>query len=219
MIEGLADFDELQLRKMADVINASTLKRVFDVLISIVGLIGAVPFFLLIPFGIVLSSRGPVLFVHKRYGKGGQPFHMYKFRTMVLGADQERDSLASLNEMSGPAFKIKNDPRIYPLGKWLRKFSLDELPQLWNVLKGDMSLVGPRPFLPGDERLFKSWHYYRHFVKPGVTSYWQLMGRNEITDFDQWAMLDLKYIQSWTIWEDIKIILKTPLVVLRGTGH
>jgi len=211
--------DELQLRKMAGVINASVSKRIFDIILSLVGLILAAPLFLFVSLGIILSSHGPVFFVQKRYGKDGKLFNIYKFRTMLHETHQTRDSLASLNEMSGPAFKIKNDPRIYPFGKWLRKFTLDELPQLWNILKGDMSFVGPRPFQLGDEKLFKAWHYYRHLIKPGATSFWQIMGRNEITDFDQWALLDLKYIQTWTIWKDFEVVAKTPLVILRGTGR
>lgn len=211
--------DEPELKRMAEVINTSVSKRIFDIVVSFFGLILFSPLYLLIPFGIIITSGRPVFFVHKRFGKDSKPFNMYKFRTMILGADRKRESLANLNEMSGPAFKIRSDPRVYPFGKWLRKFSLDELPQLWNILKGDMSVVGPRPFLLGDEKSFKPWHYHRHLIKPGVTSYWQIMGRNDISDFDHWAMLDLQYIQSWTFWKDIRIALRTPLIVLRGTGH
>jgi lipopolysaccharide/colanic/teichoic acid biosynthesis glycosyltransferase len=123
-----------------------------------------------------------------------------------------------LNHMRGPAFKIRNDPRVTPLGRFLRKFSIDELPQLWNVVRGDMSLVGPRPPLPDEYRAFKPWQRAKLAVCPGITCYWQIQGRSEITDFDEWARLDLKYIEEWNLWTDLKILLKTIPAVLRGHG-
>ena len=143
----------------------------------------------------------------------------YKFRTMATNAEQFKHELAAMNEMSGPVFKVTNDPRITPIGKWLRKYSLDELPQLFNVLRGEMSLVGPRP-LPVDEvkRFDDLAHRRRLSVKPGLTCLWQVSGRNQISDFKEWVRLDLEYIDNWSIWLDLKILLRTIPVVLRGTG-
>ncbi|MBI5772139.1 MAG: sugar transferase [Verrucomicrobia bacterium] len=174
---------------------------------------------LLVALAIKLTSPGPVLFRQQRSGLNGQPFRMYKFRTMVSDAEQQRQELAAFNEMDGPVFKITNDPRITPLGRLLRKFSVDELPQLWNVLRGEMSLVGPRP-LPVDEvRRFNDLaHRRRLSVKPGLTCLWQISGRNEVKDFKDWVRLDLEYIDNWSLWLDLKILLRTVPVVLLGTG-
>jgi len=143
---------------------------------------------------------------------------MYKFRTMTVGAEQMQDRLLAMNEMSGPAFKIKHDPRITPLGRVLRKSSLDELPQLFNVLMGQMSLVGPRAMSLRDYKLFEhDWHRRRFSVKPGITCLWQVNGRNSIA-FEQWMALDMQYIDKWSLWLDFKILAKTVPAVLRGTG-
>lgn len=165
------------------------------------------------------TSPGPGFFRQQRAGLNGAPFEIFKFRTMVSNAEQFKHELAAMNEMSGPVFKITNDPRVTPVGKWLRKWSLDELPQLFNVLKGEMSLVGPRP-LPVDEvrRFSDLAHRRRLSVKPGLTCLWQIQGRNQISDFNEWVRLDLEYIDNWSIWLDLKILLLTPSVVLRGTG-
>jgi exopolysaccharide biosynthesis polyprenyl glycosylphosphotransferase len=165
------------------------------------------------------TSPGPVFFRQQRSGLNGAPFEIFKFRTMVSNAEQFKHELAAMNEMSGPVFKVTNDPRVTPIGKWLRKWSLDELPQLFNVLKGEMSLVGPRP-LPVDEvrRFSDLAHRRRLSVKPGLTCLWQIQGRNQISDFKEWVRLDLEYIDNWSIWLDLKILLLTPPVVLRGTG-
>jgi exopolysaccharide biosynthesis polyprenyl glycosylphosphotransferase len=174
---------------------------------------------LLIAFLIKLTSAGPVLFRQQRSGLNGSPFPIYKFRTMSTNAEQFKHELAAMNEMSGPVFKLTNDPRITPVGKWLRKFSLDELPQLFNVLRGEMSLVGPRP-LPVDEvRRFNDLaHRRRLSVKPGLTCLWQVSGRNKISDFKDWVRLDLQYIDNWSIWLDLLILIRTVPVVLLGTG-
>jgi exopolysaccharide biosynthesis polyprenyl glycosylphosphotransferase len=166
-----------------------------------------------------LTSPGPVLFRQMRSGLNGSPFCIYKFRTMATNAEQMKHELAAMNEMSGPVFKITNDPRITAFGKILRKFSLDELPQLFNVLRGEMSLVGPRP-LPVDEvkRFNDLAHRRRLSVKPGLTCLWQVSGRNQISDFKDWVRLDLQYIDNWSIWLDLKILLQTIPVVLMGTG-
>jgi lipopolysaccharide/colanic/teichoic acid biosynthesis glycosyltransferase len=168
---------------------------------------------------IKLTSAGPVMFRQQRSGLNGSPFSIYKFRTMMTNAEQLKHELAAMNEMTGPVFKVTNDPRITPLGKILRKFSLDELPQLFNVLRGEMSLVGPRP-LPVDEvkRFNDLAHRRRLSVKPGLTCLWQVSGRNKISDFKDWVRLDLQYIDNWSIWLDLAILLRTIPVVLRGTG-
>lgn len=185
-------------------------------------------FLILIPVSIVmagvaiaikLASPGPVFFRQQRAGLNGRPFMMLKFRTMVTNAEQLKQELAVLNEMTGPVFKVTNDPRVTPIGKWLRKSSLDEFPQLFNVLTGDMSLVGPRP-LPLDEvaRFDDVAHRRRLSVKPGLTCTWQVSGRNQVSDFREWVRLDLEYIDNWSLWLDIKILLKTIPVVLLGWG-
>jgi exopolysaccharide biosynthesis polyprenyl glycosylphosphotransferase len=168
---------------------------------------------------IKLTSPGPVMFRQPRSGLNGKPFTIYKFRTMVTNAEQFKHELAAMNEMSGPVFKVTNDPRVTPAGKWLRKFSLDELPQLFNVLRGEMSLVGPRP-LPVDEvkRFDDLAHRRRLSVKPGLTCLWQISGRNQISDFKEWVRLDLEYIDHWSLWLDLKILLRTIPAVLIGTG-
>ena len=165
------------------------------------------------------TSPGPIFFRQQRSGQNGQPFTLYKFRTMVTNAEQYKHELQAMNEMSGPVFKLTNDPRVTPIGKWLRKYSLDELPQLWNVLRGEMSLVGPRP-LPVDEvkRFSDLAHRRRLSVKPGLTCLWQIGGRNQIFDFKDWVRLDLEYIDNWSLWLDLKILFLTIPAVFRGTG-
>ncbi|HEY4416742.1 MAG TPA: sugar transferase [Verrucomicrobiae bacterium] len=165
------------------------------------------------------TSPGPVFFRQQRSGLNGAPFSIFKFRTMTTNAEQLKHELAAMNEMSGPVFKITNDPRVTPIGKLLRKFSLDEFPQLFNVLRGEMSLVGPRP-LPVDEvkRFNDLAHRRRLSVKPGLTCLWQVNGRNKITNFQEWVRLDLEYIDNWSIWLDIKILLRTIPAVFAGTG-
>jgi exopolysaccharide biosynthesis polyprenyl glycosylphosphotransferase len=175
--------------------------------------------FPLIALAIKLTSKGPVFFRQQRSGLNGAPFTLFKFRTMNSNAEQFKHELAAMNEMSGPVFKLTNDPRVTTMGKWLRKFSLDELPQLFNVLRGEMSLVGPRP-LPVDEvrRFHDLAHRRRLSVKPGLTCLWQISGRNQISDFKDWVRLDLQYIDNWSIWLDLAILLRTIPAVLMGTG-
>jgi exopolysaccharide biosynthesis polyprenyl glycosylphosphotransferase len=166
-----------------------------------------------------LTSSGPIFFKQTRSGLNGRPFTMYKFRTMVTDAEQLKQELDALNEMSGPVFKLTKDPRVTPLGRFLRKFSLDEFPQLFNVLRGDMSLVGPRPLPEYEVKRFDDCaHRRRLSVKPGLTCLWQVSGRNEVKDFKDWVRLDLQYIDNWSIWLDLKILLRTIPVVLLGTG-
>ena len=174
---------------------------------------------LLVALAVKLTSRGPVFFRQQRSGLNGRPFTMLKFRTMVTDAEQLKAELASFNEMDGPVFKVTNDPRVTALGRFLRKWSIDELPQLWNVLRFEMSLVGPRP-LPVDEirRINDPAHRRRLSVKPGLTCLWQISGRNDVKSFKEWVRLDLEYIDNWSLWLDVKILLKTIPVVLTGAG-
>jgi exopolysaccharide biosynthesis polyprenyl glycosylphosphotransferase len=194
-------------KQMLDVVGASFALILLSVPLIIVGAL------------VKLTSSGPILFRQERSGLNGRTFTMLKFRTMVSNAEQKKAELASFNEMDGPVFKISNDPRVTPIGKILRKFSVDELPQLWNVLKCEMSLVGPRP-LPVDEikRINDPAHRRRLSVKPGLTCLWQIRGRNEVTSFKDWVSLDLEYIDNWSLWLDLKILLKTIPVVVLGTG-
>jgi exopolysaccharide biosynthesis polyprenyl glycosylphosphotransferase len=197
----------------------SALKRPFDFIGALLVLIPGCLFFAFIALVIKLTSRGPVLFRQQRAGLNGRPFTMYKFRTMVVDAEQRKHELAALNEMSGPVFKVTNDPRVTPIGKILRRMSIDEFPQFFNVLRGEMSLVGPRP-LPVDEvkRFDDFAHRRRLSVKPGLTCLWQISGRNNVKDFKDWVRLDLEYIDNWSIWLDLKILWRTIPVVLGGTG-
>jgi len=166
-----------------------------------------------------LTSPGPVFFRQKRAGLNGQPFTMYKFRSMVTNAEQLKQELAALNEMSGPVFKVSHDPRVTKFGRLLRKYSVDEFPQLFNVLAGDMSLVGPRPLPVEEVNRFDDWaHRRRLSVKPGLTCLWQVGGRNEVSDFKEWVRLDLEYIDHWSLWLDLKILWRTIPVVLMGKG-
>ncbi len=197
----------------------SLLKQILDLFGSFLALAVGWPLFLLIALLIKLTSPGPVFFRQQRSGINGQPFTIYKFRTMVTNAEQLKHELEAMNEMSGPVFKVTNDPRITRIGKLLRKFSLDELPQLFNVLRGEMSLVGPRP-LPVDEvkRFNDLAHRRRLSVKPGITCLWQISGRNNVTDFKDWVRLDLEYIDNWSLWLDFKILWRTLPAVLTATG-
>ena len=181
-------------------------------------LLSAIPM-VIVALLIKFTSPGPVLFRQQRSGLNGSPFTIFKFRTMMTNAEQFRHELESMNEMSGPVFKMAKDPRITGVGKWLRKYSVDEFPQLFNVLRGDMSLVGPRP-LPVDEvkRFNDLAHRRRLSVKPGLTCLWQISGRNEIKEFGDWVRLDLEYIDNWSFWLDLKILWRTIPVVLTGAG-
>ena len=184
------------------------IKRLIDVVCSFMGVLLLSPLFIIIAIIIKTTSKGPVFFSQKRVGKNGREFDMYKFRSMVVNAEELKEKLAAQNEMSGPMFKMKDDPRVTKVGKFIRKTSIDELPQLWNVLKGDMSLVGPRPSLPKEVAQFEDWMHKRLEVKPGLTCYWQVSGRNNI-DFEDWMKLDIRYVDERSTWIDIKLIFKT----------
>jgi exopolysaccharide biosynthesis polyprenyl glycosylphosphotransferase len=193
-------------------------KRIIDIVISALLLIFFSPLFLIIALSIRISSKGPAFFIQERIGLNKRVFRLYKFRTMVEDAEQKQELFESLNEVSGPAFKIKDDPRITRIGRFLRKTSLDELPQLINVLKGDMSLVGPRPLPIRDYKGFETnWHRRRFSVLPGMTCLWQVNGRNNIP-FDKWMELDLEYIDQWNLLLDLRILLKTIPAILKRSG-
>lgn len=193
-------------------------KRFLDIAVSAGLLILLSPLFLLVSLLVKITSRGPVFYEFRVLGRRASPFVAYKFRTMVENADALKPELLRFNEMRGPAFKMRNDPRVTPLGRWLRKFSIDELPQLWSVLVGDMSLVGPRPPFADEFVQYKSWQWGRLAVTPGITCIWQVSGRSDIRDFDEWAALDAEYIKTWSLWQDCKILLRTVPAVLRGRG-
>jgi len=194
-------------------------KRLLDVVAVILSLPLLVPVFAAVALAIKLSSPGPVFYRWRVVGRDGRRFTGYKFRTMRRDADSLREELVGFNEMTGPVFKMARDPRITPLGAFLRRYSVDELPQLWSVLVGDMSLVGPRPAFPEEYGRFELWQLRKLTVTPGLTCLWQVNGRNRIADFSEWARLDLEYIDRWSLWLDLRIIAKTFLSVLRGTGR
>ena len=187
-------------------------KRAIDIIGAGSGLLLLSPVIVIVACAIKFTSKGPIFFSQKRVGKNGELFDMYKFRSMVVNAEELKEKLAHQNEMSGPMFKMKDDPRVTKVGKFIRKTSLDELPQLLNVLKGDMSLVGPRPSLPKEVAQFEKWMYKRLSVKPGLTCFWQVSGRNNI-DFEDWMKLDIKYVDERNLYIDIKLIFKTVLVL------
>ena len=187
-------------------------KRITDIVCSLVGLIILSPILLCTAIAIKIDSKGPILFKQDRVGKDEEIFSMYKFRSMVVNAEELKKSLEKENEMSGPMFKMKKDPRITRVGRFIRKTSIDELPQLVNVIKGDMSLVGPRPSLPKEVEQFEPWMKERLTVQPGITCFWQVMGRNSIP-FEEWMKLDVKYVRERNYFLDIKLIFKTFFVL------
>jgi len=192
-------------------------KRLLDLSLSLVACLLLLPLFLVVAIAIKLDSRGPILFAQERVGLGGRRFRLYKFRTMIAGADRLQAELEALNEAHGPVFKIRDDPRVTRVGRWLRHLSLDELPQMLNVLMGDMSLVGPRPLPLRDvQRIDKRAHKRRFSVKPGLTCLWQVNGREP--EFESWVKTDMEYIDNWSLGLDVKILLKTIPAVLSGRG-
>jgi len=196
---------------------ALAMKRVFDIFVSLWALTLVAPIMLLAAALVKTTSKGPVFFRQERSGVHGRVFRLYKFRSMFADAEERKQALLEANEMDGPVFKIKNDPRITPVGRFMRKMSIDELPQLWNVLMGDMSIVGPRPPLPSEVAQYERWQRRRLSMKPGITCLWQISGRNQI-GFNEWMKLDLEYIDNWSLGLDLKIFLRTIPVVLMGRG-
>ena len=193
-------------------------KRAIDIGGSAFLLVLLSPLFLLLGLLVRATSRGPVFYPWKVAGKNGRPFTGYKFRSMVANADAVKQSLQSRNEMTGPMFKITDDPRITRVGRWMRRYSLDELPQLYSVLKGQMSMVGPRPPLLTEYAHFSEYQKQKLAVTPGITCLWQTSGRNDIRNFDEWIVLDLEYIRRWSLWLDFQILWRTAWVVLAGSG-
>lgn len=219
------DFDAFGSRPMLvfraapSVSWALMIKHLADRVLALLALIILALPFLLIALAIKITSPGPVIFRQTRGGKNGMPFTIFKFRTMVTDAEMQRDELQRMNQMQGPVFKVERDPRVTKIGKFLRKTSLDELPQLWNVFRGDMSLVGPRPLPVYEVEKFESPAQRRRLaMKPGITCLWQISGRSNITSFEKWVELDLEYIDNWSLWLDVKILFRTIPVVLFGFG-
>ena len=193
-------------------------KRVFDVIGGSIGLLMFAVCYPVLAAAIKLTSPGPVFFRQVRVGKNGKRFIIYKFRSMYIDAERRRKELEARNELKGAVFKIKDDPRVTPVGRFIRRLSLDELPQFLNVIKGEMSLVGTRPPTPDEVERYTKWHHRRISIRPGITGLWQVSGRNKISDFDEIVRLDLKYIDSWSLWLDLHILLKTLVVLMRRSG-
>ncbi len=193
------------------------IKRAFDIVASSAALVVLSPLMLGVAVAIKLTSRGPVLFRQERVGFHGSSFHMLKFRSMVINAEELKKKLLAQNEQSGPVFKMQRDPRITAVGRWIRKFSIDELPQLLNVLRGEMTIVGPRPPVPSEVAQYEAWQRRRFSVRPGLTCVWQVSGRNQIS-FEEWMYLDMQYIDHWSLQRDLELIAKTVPVVLTGRG-
>jgi len=193
------------------------LKRLFDIVASAAALWVLLPLFTVVAAIIKLTSRGPIFFKQVRVGLNGKPFNMIKFRSMVVNAEELKEKLARLNEQTGPVFKMKNDPRITRIGRFIRKYSIDELPQLINVLRGEMSVVGPRPPVPSEVAKYEAWQRRRFSVRPGLTCIWQVSGRNQI-GFEQWMYLDMQYIDHWSLKKDIDLVLRTVPIVITGQG-
>jgi len=193
-------------------------KRGIDICFSGLLLLVLSPLFFALGLAVWATSQGSVFYAWKVVGKNGRPFTGYKFRTMVANADQMKATLQCRNEMSGPMFKMTDDPRVTPVGRWMRRYSLDELPQLYSVWKGDMSLVGPRPPLVTEYVQFSEYQKQKLMVTPGITCLWQTSGRNNICSFDEWVALDLDYIRRWSLGLDFEILWRTLRVVVNGSG-
>jgi exopolysaccharide biosynthesis polyprenyl glycosylphosphotransferase len=216
----LEKFRDLELLSLSSTPESELLlffKRVFDVALATCSLVILAPLMAGVAAAIRISSPGPVLFKQTRCGLGGRRFTLYKFRSMINNAEQLKAELHQLNELNGPVFKLRDDPRITAVGRWLRRFSIDELPQLWNIVRGDMSFVGPRPAIPAEVEQYETWQRRRLRMRPGLTCIWVLEGRNHL-EFNRWIQLDLAYIDTWSLWLDAKIFLRTIPIVLSGRG-
>jgi len=216
----LEKFHDLELLSLSSTPESELLlflKRVFDVALATFSLVALAPLMAGVAAAIRVTSPGPVLFEQTRCGLGGRRFTLYKFRSMINNAEQLKAELHQLNELNGPVFKLRDDPRITSVGRWLRRFSIDELPQLWNIVRGDMSFVGPRPAIPAEVDQYEPWQRRRLRMRPGLTCIWVLEGRNHL-EFNRWIQLDLTYIDTWSLWLDAKIFLRTIPIVLSGRG-
>ncbi|MGQ9710366.1 MAG: undecaprenyl-phosphate glucose phosphotransferase [Anaerolineae bacterium] len=216
-VEDLGGVPLIGVRTVSISKGALLVKRMIDLTVSAVGLLLCAPLFLVIALAVRLDSPGPVIFRQTRVGLRGRRFEMYKFRSMRVGAEEQQDMLADLNEADGPIFKIRDDPRLTRVGRILRRLSLDELPQLVNVLRGEMSLVGPRPPIPAEVEKYQEWHKKRLEAPPGMTGLWQVSGRSRLS-FDEMVLLDIYYIENWSLWLDFKILMRTIPKVLLGEG-
>jgi exopolysaccharide biosynthesis polyprenyl glycosylphosphotransferase len=216
-VEDLGGVPLIGVRTVAISKGALLVKRLIDVTVAAVGLVLCAPLFLLIALAIRLDSPGPIIFRQTRVGLRGRHFEMYKFRSMHVGAEEQQDMLADMNEADGPIFKIRDDPRLTRVGRILRRLSMDELPQLVNVLRGEMSLVGPRPPIPAEVEKYQEWHKKRLEAPPGMTGLWQVSGRSRLS-FDEMVLLDIYYIENWSLWLDFKILMRTIPKVLLGEG-
>ncbi len=216
-VEDLGGVPLIGVRTVSISKGALLVKRLIDVTVAAVGLLLGAPLFGLIALAVRLDSPGPVIFRQTRVGLRGRHFEMYKFRSMHVGAEEQQDMLADLNEADGPIFKIRDDPRLTRVGRILRRLSLDELPQLVNVLRGEMSLVGPRPPIPAEVEKYQEWHKKRLEAPPGMTGLWQVSGRSRLS-FDEMVLLDIYYIENWSLWLDFKILMRTIPKVLLGEG-
>ncbi len=216
--ENFMGIPMISFESTPDKVGQLFVKRLFDIVAAGIGMVVLSPVFFGVALVVKFTSPGPVFFRQKRCSLNGRTFELFKFRTMSVDAEAKLADLLKHNEMSGPAFKMANDPRVTPIGHFLRKTSLDELPQLWNVLRGEMSFVGPRPPIPQEVARYDHWQRRRLSMRPGITCLWQIGGRNKITDFNEWSKLDLEYIDSWSLGLDFKILVKTVPVVLFGIG-
>lgn len=215
--KGLLSLESLRVPEAEVRLGYQLMKRAIDIIGAAALLLVLSPIFLLIAICIRIDSRGPIIFRQKRLGFKGRGFVFYKFRSMSTDAEASRGEILHLNEVSGPIFKMKNDPRITRIGRFMRRYSIDELPQIFNVLKGDMSFVGPRPPLPDEVEDYEDWQLQRLSITPGITCLWQISGRSNI-GFDEWVQLDIKYINTRSLWLDLVILAKTIPAVLTGDG-
>lgn len=226
-VAELVDESQEEARLLADTVQIEkkgrgyrTVKRLFDIVASGLALIVLSPVMLILSAAIFIDDpHGSPFFVQTRVGKDGKEFRFYKFRSMVVNAEALLEGLLDQNEMEGHAFKMRDDPRITRIGKFIRRTSLDELPQLWNVFKGDMSIVGPRPPLPREVAEYDSYHYLRLSVRPGLTCIWQTTPHRNDLSFDEWVAMDIQYIQQRGVWVDLKLIFKTFSVMVTGQGE
>jgi exopolysaccharide biosynthesis polyprenyl glycosylphosphotransferase len=213
----LVDTPELVVPSPALAAGQRLAKRTFDIVAASLLLLLLAPAFVIITIAVRLSGPGPIIFRQTRQGRGGRPFTFLKFRSMVADAEAQRDQLEQFNEADGPIFKMRDDPRITRVGRILRTTSLDELPQLWNVICGEMTLVGPRPPIPSEVLRYERWQRDRLLVTPGITGLWQVSGRSELS-FDEMVTLDLEYIARWSFWLDLTILVRTVTTVIGGRG-
>jgi exopolysaccharide biosynthesis polyprenyl glycosylphosphotransferase len=216
-VQPVGGLPALSVRRASLSGGQAVAKRTFDLVLAMAALTLTLPLWAVIALAVKVTSAGPVLFRQERVGRRGRHFTMFKFRTMVAGADDMLEGLRELNEADGPLFKLRDDPRITRLGRWLRRSSLDELPQVLNVIRGDMSLVGPRPPLPSEVETYDTWHFERLEVPPGITGLWQVSGRSDLS-FSEYVRLDLFYIENWSLSYDLYIMAKTLPVLLSRKG-